>query len=89
MLNIEIGLIEKQIGKTKIKIAENQITITAREEELKKLEQEYAKMVYYAYKNKHSYDNWVFIFSSKSFNQAYKRLKYFKQYAQHRKCKQK
>ena len=53
--------------------------------ELEKLEKQYAKMIYYAHKNKHSFDNWVFIFSSKSFNQAYKRLKYFKQYAQHRK----
>ena len=42
-------------------------------------------MIYYAYKNKHSLDNWGFIFSSKNFNQAYKRLKYLKQYAQHRK----
>ena len=85
MLNIEIGLIEKQIGHTTIKIAENQITIEEKKKELIKLEHEYAEMIYYAYKNKHSFDNWVFIFSSKSFNQAYKRLKYLKQYAQHRK----
>ena len=85
MLNIEIRLIEKQIRKTTIKIAENQTTIEEKKKELIKLEQEYTKMIYYAYKNKHSFDNWVFIFSSKSFNQAYKRLKYLKQYAQHRK----
>ena len=85
MLNIEIGVIEKQIGKTEIKIAENKIKIQDKKQDLEKLEQEYAKMIYYAYKNKHAYDNWVFIFSSKSFNQAYKRLKYLKQYAQHRK----
>jgi septal ring factor EnvC (AmiA/AmiB activator) len=42
-------------------------------------------MIYHASKNKNNYDNWVFILSSKSFNQAYKRLKYLKQYAQHRK----
>ena len=85
MLNIEIRLIEKQIGKTTIKIAENQTTIEEKKKELIKLEQEYIKMIYYAYKNKHSFDNWGFIFSSKNFNQAYKRLKYLKQYAQHRK----
>jgi len=85
MLNTEIGVIEKQIGKTEIKIAENKIKIQDKKQDLEKLEQEYAKMIYYAYKNKHAYDNWVFIFSSKSFNQAYKRLKYLKQYAQHRK----
>jgi len=85
MLNIEIGLIENQIEKTQIKIAENQIKIQEKKQELEKLENQYAKMIYYAYKNKHSFDSWVFIFSSKSFNQAYKRLKYLKQYAQHRK----
>lgn len=83
-LNIEIRLIDKQIQKTKIKITETQKAISEKKEELKKIEEDYAKMIYYASKNKKSYDNWVFIFSSKSFNQAYKRLKYLKQYAQHR-----
>jgi len=85
MLNIEISFIEKQIEKTTIKIVENRTTIEEKQKELIKLEQDYAKMIYYAYKNKHSFDSWVFIFSSKSFNQAYKRLKYLKQYTQHRK----
>ena len=39
MLNIEIGLIEKQIGKTTIKIAENQTIIEEKKKELKKLRQ--------------------------------------------------
>ena len=85
MLNIEISFIEKQIGETTIKIVENRKTIEEKKKELIKLKQDYAKMIYYAYKNKHSFDSWVFIFSSKSFNQAYKRLKYLKQYTQHRK----
>ena len=42
-------------------------------------------MIYYASKNQTAYDSWVFIFSSESFNQAYKRIKYLKQYTQHRK----
>lgn len=85
MLNIEIGLIDKQIQKNKIKITETQEAISAKQDELKKIEEDYAKMIYHASKNKNNYDNWVFILSSKSFNQAYKRLKYLKQYAQHRK----
>ena len=85
MLNIEISFIEKQIGETTIKIAENRKIIEEKKKELIKLKQDYAKMIYYADKNKHSFDSWVFIFSSKSFNQAYKRLKYLKQYTQHRK----
>ena len=85
MLNIEISFIEKQIGETTIKIVENRKTIEEKTKELIKLKEDYAKMIYYTYKNKHSFDSWVFIFSSKSFNQAYKRLKYLKQYTQHRK----
>ena len=85
MLNIEISFIEKQIGETTIKIVENRKIIEEKRKELIKLKEDYAKMIYYTYKNKHSFDSWVFIFSSKSFNQAYKRLKYLKQYTQHRK----
>ncbi|MEI8204646.1 MAG: peptidoglycan DD-metalloendopeptidase family protein, partial [Bacteroidota bacterium] len=53
--------------------------------QLKDLKAEYAKMIYYAYKNRNSYDRLLFIFASKDFNQAYKRLKYFKQYSAYRK----
>jgi septal ring factor EnvC (AmiA/AmiB activator) len=52
--------------------------------ELKKLKEEYAKMIYYAYRNKNSYDRLVFIFSSEDFNQAYRRIKYFQQYGSYR-----
>lgn len=52
--------------------------------ELKKLKEEYALMIYYAYRNKNSYDRLVFIFSSEGFNQAYRRIKYFQQYSAYR-----
>ncbi|NQT77260.1 MAG: peptidoglycan DD-metalloendopeptidase family protein [Bacteroidetes bacterium] len=52
--------------------------------ELKKLKEEYAKMIYYAYRNRSSYDRLVFLFSSRDFNQAYRRLKYFQQYGAYR-----
>jgi len=52
--------------------------------DLEKLKEEYATMIYYAYKNRNSYDRLMFIFSSKDFNQAYKRLKYFQQYTTYR-----
>ncbi len=85
MLNIEIELITKQIQKIKIKALQNQQLIKEKQEEVKKLEEDYAKMIYYASKNQTVYDSWVFVFSSESFNQAYKRIKYLKQYTQHRK----
>jgi septal ring factor EnvC (AmiA/AmiB activator) len=53
--------------------------------DLEKLKEEYAAMIYYAHKNRSSYDRLMFIFSSSDFNQAYKRLKYFQQYSAYRK----
>ncbi|MFC2107637.1 murein hydrolase activator EnvC family protein [Bacteroidota bacterium] len=53
--------------------------------ELKNLKQEYAELIYFAYKNKSIYNRLMFIFSSKDFNQAYRRSKYFQQYSSYRK----
>jgi septal ring factor EnvC (AmiA/AmiB activator) len=50
------------------------------EKELKQLRGEYAKMIYFAYKNRNAYNKLMFLFSSADFNQAYQRLKYFQQY---------
>jgi len=52
--------------------------------ELKKLKEEYARMIYYANRNRGSYDRLVFIFSAEDFNQAYRRIKYFQQYGAYR-----
>jgi len=52
--------------------------------ELKKLKEEYASMIYYANRNRNSYDRLVFIFSAEDFNQAYRRIKYFQQYSAYR-----
>jgi len=49
------------------------------------IKDEYARMIYYTYKNKSSYDKILFLLSSKDFNQAYKRLKYFQYYSEYRK----
>lgn len=77
-LNSEVRLYNKQIKK-------NIEDIEALEADLKKLKDEYAKMIYYAYLHKNSYDKIMFIFASNSFNQAYKRLKYLQQYSDFRK----
>ena len=53
-------------------------------EELKKMKNEYARMIYYAYKNLNSYNRLLFIFSSEDFNQAYRRLLYYQQYSAYR-----
>lgn len=72
-----------------VKLLNKQISETGRivqrlEDDLKKLKEEYAKMIYYAYKNKGYYDRLMFLFSAEDFNQAYKRLKYMQQYTKYR-----
>ena len=73
----EVDLIQAQIDETKG-------IVKSLEEDLKRLKDEYAKMLYYAYKNQSQYDRLMFILSSENFNQAYKRIKYFQQYSKHR-----
>lgn len=77
-INAQINLFNKQIR-------ENTNTLNGMERELGKLKDEYAKMIYYANKNRGQYDRLMFIFSSKDFNQAFSRLKYFQQYSEYRK----
>lgn len=58
--------------------------ISGLEGELQQLREEYARMIYYAQKNRNAYTRLMFIFSAESFNQAYRRLKYFQQYSEYR-----
>ena len=73
----EVELVEKQINETKG-------VVKSLEDDLARLKEEYGKMLYYTYKNQNQYDRLMFILSSEDFNQAYKRVKYFQQYAKHR-----
>ncbi|MCB0482287.1 MAG: peptidoglycan DD-metalloendopeptidase family protein [Flavobacteriales bacterium] len=77
-LKDEIGLLEGQI-------ATKQAEVQAKEKEITELKEEYAKMIYYAYKTRSRYDQLMFILASESVNQAYKRAKYLQQYATYRK----
>ncbi|MBA3900889.1 MAG: peptidase M23, partial [Bacteroidetes bacterium] len=65
-INAEIKYLQKQVVETKN-------IIESLEKDIENLKKEYANMIYYAYKNKNSYDRLMFLFSSKDFNQAYRR----------------
>ena len=84
-LNIEISLLNKQISKTERAILNTEKSILEEEQNLADLKEEYAKMIYAAYKQKGSRNNLMFIVSSEDFNQAYKRILYLKQYSTFRK----
>lgn len=95
----EVVILDKKISKreqliitinSQVELVENQMllaqdSINLLEKDLKNLKDEYAKMIYYAYKNKNLYDRLIFIFASEDFNQAYQRMKYFEQYNEYRK----
>jgi len=74
----EIRYLEQQIKR-------NEENIQELNKELEDLRDEYAGMIYYAFKNKDVYDRLMFIFSSEDFNQAYRRMKYLQQYSIYRK----
>lgn len=83
-LGIEIGLYAKRIQQLEQEVFVTEESITQNQAELQSLKEEYAKLVYHAYYNRGAYDRLAFIFSAHSFNQAYKRIKYFQQYSQFR-----
>jgi septal ring factor EnvC (AmiA/AmiB activator) len=76
-INGEINLLDNQITK-------NNQSINALYKDLQKLKAEYAKMIYYAYKNQNSYNKLMFVFASNDFEQAFMRLKYLQQYSEYR-----
>jgi septal ring factor EnvC (AmiA/AmiB activator) len=77
--------IQKEINNISRDIDSKHLEIRKKEAELSALKEEYAKMIYFANRNRSGYGKLMFVFSSKDFNQAYKRLKYFEQYSHYRK----
>jgi murein hydrolase activator len=79
-----IETMNNEIGQMEIQIAVEGIQIQKLSSELTKMKEEYAKMIYYAYKNLNAYNRLMFIFSAKDFNQAFHRIKYYQQYSAYR-----
>jgi septal ring factor EnvC (AmiA/AmiB activator) len=76
-INYEVKYIDKAI-----KNQENEIdTLTY---QLNALRDQYAKMVFFAYKNRNATNKLIFIFSADDFNQAYKRLNYIHEISEYR-----
>ena len=58
--------------------------ILSLENNLKELKDEYAKMLQYAYKNRNTEYQLIYIFSAVSYTEAYHRMQYIKQYKDYR-----
>lgn len=66
-------------------IRELESVVASLEKDLTDLKKRYAEMLYYAYRNRSSRNDIVFLLSADSFNDAINRLKYLQQYSQFRK----
>lgn len=66
-------------------IDQNAWLVNSLNSDLESLKKEYANMILFAQKNQTSYSKVLFVLSSNSFNQAYKRLMYLRQYTEYRK----
>lgn len=79
-----VNSINRQIRDLDNTIFLNERDIYRLRRELDTLRVKYAKSIVFAYKNRSSYEYLNFIFSSKSFNDAIKRITYLKSYRQNR-----
>ena len=78
-INSEIDQIQRDIdGQTQ--------HVRELKEELQKMKDEYATMIYFAYKNLNFFNRIMFIFAAEDFNQAFNRLKYYQQYGSYRRA---
>ena len=66
------------------KIRINEKNISVQRKELEDLKSEYANLIRKSYESKSLQNRLMFLFSSENFLQAYKRLRYLKQYARYR-----
>ncbi len=84
--NIELSLIKKQINKLENQILFTEQQIDKKGKEILALKNEYGKMLYSLQKNKNDRNSLMFIMSSETFNQAYKRVLYLREYSRMRKA---
>ena len=78
--NSEIRMLEEQIQ-------EKRQNITQLNEDLSNLKEEYAALIYQSYKSRNNYDQWMFLFASDDFYQAYRRMMYLQEFNDYRRYK--
>ena len=78
--NEQIAVLDEEINA-------GQSNIKTLNSNLNKLQKEYAKMIVFANKNRNNYNLLSFVFASKDFNQAFRRLRYIREFTDARKIK--
>lgn len=77
-INSEVGVLSGFID-------QNTWLVNSLNSDLDELKKEYARMILFAQKNQTNYSKLLFVLSANSFNQAYKRMVYLRQYTDYRK----
>ena len=79
-----INNINQEVGQINNSIVSSTNTVSQLRQNLDLLKVRYAQSLRYAYQNRSSYDMLAFLFSSKDFNEALRRVKYLKKYRDYR-----
>ena len=79
-----VRVYDQEVNLLTNEINENSRNIDILRNKLKKLKKEYAQMIRQSYRSNTSQNRIMFLLSSESFYQAYKRIQYLKQYANYR-----
>lgn len=80
-----ISITNQQANLLTREISSNQTKISKLRDKLKELKADYAEMIVKSYKSRSDQNKLMFLLSSTTFQQAYKRLQYIKQYADYQK----
>lgn len=80
-----INSIKQELAILNAQLNENSVVVESLQDDLDRLKDEYANMIYIAYKARSANSKLSFLFSSKSYNQFFMRLKYMEQYSSSRK----
>ncbi len=79
-----ITSLKQEIGLLDGEISDLTIVVNALQEDLINLKEEYTAMIYASYRSNWGYQTLTFLFSSKTFNQLFRRLEYLNQYSEAR-----
>ncbi len=76
--------INRELQTVELELEAEKVQINKMSSDLQQLRDEYARMIYQAYRTMSGRSRLAFILSSRDFNQAYLRLKYYQQYSSYR-----
>ncbi|PTS98251.1 peptidase M23 [Pedobacter sp. HMWF019] len=85
LMQSKIDVINSEMKNLDSQIHENTTIVHSLKDQLAQLKLQYAAMIRFAQKNKNAYSKMMFIFASKDFHQAYKRIKYLQEFSRYRK----